>query len=154
MKRSLSANKTRGFSLLEVLVVIVVLGILLAIGVANYASYARSVRFREINNRVAQLFQDTAARAVNRGKAFTISFNLNQSTGADMTVTGDGTSETIMLENDAELTSVTNAIGNRTSFAFDARGRSNEPSTLVVSTKLGSFTGKVRLLVTGKTVIQ
>jgi prepilin-type N-terminal cleavage/methylation domain-containing protein len=149
-------QKNQGFSLIEMLIVISVLAILAAIGVANYNSYARSVRFREVNNRIAQLFQDTSARAINLSKQFTITFTLNQAAGADITVTGDGKSETISLESDAELTSVKykTKTANVTSLEFDARGRTTDPDTLVVSTQLGSLTGTVRLLATGKTVIQ
>jgi prepilin-type N-terminal cleavage/methylation domain-containing protein len=149
-------QKNRGFSLIEMLIVISVLAILAAIGVANYNSYARSVRFREVNNRIAQLFQDTSARAINRSAEFTMTFTLNQAGGADITVTGDGKSETISLESDAELTSVKykSKTANITSLVFDTRGRTTDPDTLVVSTQLGSLTGTVRLLATGKTVIQ
>ena len=155
MKRSVS-QKNRGFSLIEMLIVISVLAILAAIGVANYNSYARSVRFREVNNRIAQLFQDTSARAINRSTKFTMTFTLNQVAGADITVTGDGVSETISLESDAELTSVKykTKTANVTSLEFDARGRTSDPDSLVVGTQLGSLTGTVRLLATGKTVIQ
>jgi prepilin-type N-terminal cleavage/methylation domain-containing protein len=148
-------HKTQGFSLLEVLIVISVLSILAAIGVFNYNTYAQSVRMREVSNRVAQLFQDTSARANNQGAQFTLSFNLNQAAGTDITLTGYGKTETIALEGNAELTSVKYASGsNVTTIVFDARGRRTDPSTLLVGTKLGSLTGTVRLLVTGKTVVQ
>jgi prepilin-type N-terminal cleavage/methylation domain-containing protein len=155
MKRH-AGQKNRGFSLIEMLIVISVLAILAAIGVANYNSYARSVRFREVNNRIAQLFQDTSARAINRSAEFTMTFTLNQAAGVDITVTGDKSSETISLESDAELTSVKykSKTTNVTSLVFDTRGRTTDPDTLVVSTQLGSLTGTVRLLATGKTVIQ
>jgi prepilin-type N-terminal cleavage/methylation domain-containing protein len=155
MKRRAS-QKSQGFSLIEMLIVISVLAILAAIGVANYNSYARSVRFREVNNRIAQLFQDTSARAINLSKKFTVTFTLNQTTGADITVTGDGKIETISLESDAELTSVKykTKTTNVTSLEFDTRGRTTNPDSLVVGTQMGSLTGTVRLLATGKTVIQ
>jgi prepilin-type N-terminal cleavage/methylation domain-containing protein len=147
-------TKTKGFSLLEVLIVISILSILAAIGVFNYNAYARSVRMREVNNRVAQLFQETSTRAINRGKAYAITFTLNQTAGQDITITGEKT-ETVSLEADAEITSVKYAGGsNVTSLDFDARGNRTDPSTVVVSTKLGDLTGTVRLLVTGKTVLQ
>jgi prepilin-type N-terminal cleavage/methylation domain-containing protein len=151
-----ASYKNRGFSLIEMLIVISVLAILAAIGVANYNSYARSVRFREVNNRIAQLFQDTSARAINRSKSVTMTFMLNQTAGADITVTGDDKSETISLEGDAELTSVKykTKTTNITSLEFDARGRTSDPDSLVVGTQMGSLTGTVRLLATGKTVIQ
>ncbi len=155
MKRRAS-QKSQGFSLIEMLIVISVLAILAAIGVANYNSYARSVRFREVNNRIAQLFQDTSARAINLSKKFTVTFTLNQTAGADITVTGDGKIESISLESDAELTSVKykTKTTNVTSLEFDTRGRTTNPDSLVVGTQMGSLTGTVRLLATGKTVIQ
>jgi prepilin-type N-terminal cleavage/methylation domain-containing protein len=161
MTQARRTRQTHGFSLLEMLVVIAVLAILAAIGIFNYNAYARSVRLREVNNRVAQLFQDTSARAINEGQQITISFNLNQAVGADLTVTGTGINESVQLESDAELTSVQNADGvAQTSMNFDARGRVRDaasnlnPSSLIVSTRLGDLTGSVRLLSTGKTVIQ
>jgi prepilin-type N-terminal cleavage/methylation domain-containing protein len=155
MKRPVR-QKVRGFSLIEMLIVISVLAILAAIGVANYNSYARSLRLREVNNQIAQLFQDTSAQAINRSSKFTMTFTLNQAAGADITVSGDGGSETISLESDAELTSVKykTKTANVTNLEFDARGRTSDPDPLVVGTRLGSLTGTVRLLATGKTVIQ
>jgi prepilin-type N-terminal cleavage/methylation domain-containing protein len=151
-----STSKTAGFSLLEMLLVLAVLGILSAISVFNYNNYARSVRMKEVSNRVAQLFQDTSARAINKGTAIKIDFSLNQAAGADMTISGDGPGiETISLENDAEITSVqSTAAGAQTSVTFNARGQMKTGSTLVVKTQLGTQTRTVRLLVTGKTVIQ
>ncbi len=145
----------QGFSLLEMLMVLAVLAILAAIGFANYAAYARSVRMREVNNQIAQLFQDTSVRAINRGKSFTINFALNQTTGVDLTVIGDGETRTIALEDDAALTSVNDKVSARSSVTFNARGRrEGNPSTLIVGTQLGALTGTVRLLLTGKTVVQ
>jgi prepilin-type N-terminal cleavage/methylation domain-containing protein len=148
-------QNTQGFSLLEMLMVLAVVAILAAIGFANYAAYARSVRMREVNNQIAQLFQDTSARAINSGKSFTINFALNQTTGIDLTVIGDGETRTIALENDAALSNVQDKIGARSSITFNARGRrEGNPSTLIVGTRLGALTGTVRLLFTGKTVVQ
>jgi type IV pilus assembly protein PilA len=155
-------KRNQGFSLLEVLIVIVVLGILLAIGVANYNAYARSVRMKEVGNQIAQLFQETSARAINRGTSFTIAFKLNQEAGADLTVTGESKTQDISLESDAELTAVSDSTSARSSITFNARGRrvksdtdpTPDPSTLVVNAQLGTLTKTVRLLVTGKTVIQ
>jgi hypothetical protein len=85
-----------------------------------------------------------------------VTFTLNQTAGADITVTGDGKIETISLESDAELTSVKykTKTTNVTSLEFDTRGRTTNPDSLVVGTQMGSLTGTVRLLATGKTVIQ
>ena len=155
-------KRNNGFSLLEVLIVIVVLGILMAIGIFNYNTYARSVRMKEVGNQIAQLFQETSARAINRGTSFTIDFKLNQKAGADLTVTGDGTSQDISLESDAELTAISDSAGARSSITLNARGRrvksDTDPtpdlSTLVIKSQLGTLSKTVRLLVTGKTVIQ
>jgi prepilin-type N-terminal cleavage/methylation domain-containing protein len=155
--------RTQGFSLLEVLIVMVVLGILLAIGAANYNAYARSVRMKEVSNRIAQLFQDTSARAINRGTTFTIDFYLNQTSGIDLTVSGDKDSQDISLEGDAELTTVTDPAGApRSSVTFNARGRriqsptdsTPDASTIILNAQLGTLSRTVRLLGTGKTVIQ
>jgi prepilin-type N-terminal cleavage/methylation domain-containing protein len=149
-----------GFSLLEVLIVIVVLGILMAIGAANYNAYARSVRMKEVSNQIAQLFQETSARAINRGTSLRIEFKLNQEAGADLTVSGGGPDQEISLESEAELTAVNDGAGARSSITFNARGQrikidgTPDASTLVVNSQLGTLTRTVRLLVTGKTVIQ
>jgi type IV pilus assembly protein PilE len=154
--------RVHGFSLLEVLIVIVVLGILMAIGAANYNAYARSVRMKEVGNRIAQLFQDTSARAINRGTTLTIDFYLNQKAGIDLTVTGDKGSQDISLEGDAELTTVTDPAGARSSVTFNARGRriqsptdsTPDASTIIINAQLDTLTRTVRLLGTGKAVIQ
>jgi prepilin-type N-terminal cleavage/methylation domain-containing protein len=146
--------KNAGYSLLELIIVIAILSILATIGVLNYNNYNRTLQLREVNNSIAQLFQDTAARAINRNTSFTITFNLNQIGGADMSITGDGSSESFKLEADASITSVQVKGLNQSSIEFNTRGRPSNADALVLKTSMGNLTGTVRLLNTGKTVVQ
>jgi type IV pilus assembly protein PilE len=146
-------TRNQGFTLLEILIVLGIIGVLAAIGFPNLMAYQRSVNMNEIANRVAQNFRDLSSRAVNNSAAQTVKFVLNAGAGADMEITGS-TSENITLDRDAKFTAVKVGSTDVTTVGFDVRGRPTNPATLVISVGFADQTRTIRLLPTGKTVVQ
>ena len=147
-------RKTQGITMLEIILVVSVLAILAAIGFPNFAAYQRSLRLREANNQIAQLFQESAARAINESREVEVKFLLNDPAGPDLRVKVNGVSDDIKLEGDTLLESANVGGTPLGKVTFNARGRPSNTGTLVLQSKLGGSSGTVRLLTTGKTVIQ
>jgi prepilin-type N-terminal cleavage/methylation domain-containing protein len=145
--------RNRGFTLLEILIVLGIIGVIAAIGFPNLMAYQRSVNMKEVANRVAQNFRDLSSRAVNNSAAQNVKFVLNAGAGADMEITGS-TSENITLDQDAKFTAVKVGTTDVTTVGFDVRGRPTNASTLVITVGFADQTRTIRLLPTGKTVVQ
>jgi prepilin-type N-terminal cleavage/methylation domain-containing protein len=144
-----------GFTLLEILIVLGILAILLSIGFPQYAAYQRGLVMRDVSNQIAQLLRETGARAKAETTALTVNFQLDRPEGDDITISdGKTATKTIKLEHDASLKSVLMGGVPRTSVTFDVRGRPNNPAPIVIAANFADRTATVRLLTTGKTVIQ
>ena len=147
--------RASGLTLLEILVVVGILAILLSIGFPQYAAYQRGLVMRDVSNQIAQLLRETGARAKAETTALTVNFLLDRPDGDDFTISdGKTATKTIRLERDASLTSVLMAGLPRTSVTFDVRGRPNNPAPIVIDAIFGDRQARVRLLTTGKTVMQ
>jgi prepilin-type N-terminal cleavage/methylation domain-containing protein len=144
----------KGFTLLELLVVMSMMGILGAIAAPNLMSYQRSVALKEARNQVVQTLRDASARAIVESAPQTVTFSLSQTTGSDLSITAGAVTRHVSLERDAILSSVTSNSVAVTSVIFDVRGRPNNSAPLVITATLGDKSGQVRLLPTGKTVIR
>jgi prepilin-type N-terminal cleavage/methylation domain-containing protein len=139
-----------GLTLLEILIVVGILAILLSIGFPQYASYQRGIVMRDVSNQIAQLLRDTGARAKAETDAFTVEFLLNQPAGDDIRIRSASKTSTVRLERDASIT----AVDGQTSVVFNVRGRPNNTKPIVIHAAFADRTAQVRLLTTGKTVIQ
>ena len=146
--------RVKGFTLLEILIVMAMLGVLAAIGFPALASYQRSTIMREVSNNIAQVLQDSSARAVADSAAQTVTFTLNSAAGTDLTMTAGGVSRTLTLDRDAKLTSVKEGTTDVTSVIFDVRGRPNNAAAIAINVAFEDRTASVRLLATGKTVVR
>jgi prepilin-type N-terminal cleavage/methylation domain-containing protein len=147
-------SRQAGFTLLEILVVIGILAILLAIGFPQYAAYQRGLIMRDVSNQIAQLLRETGARAKAETRALTINFLLNRADGDDFTISSGTTSSNVRLERDASINSVLMNGLAKTSVTFDVRGRPNNTKPVVIRAVFADRNAQVRLLITGKTVIQ
>jgi prepilin-type N-terminal cleavage/methylation domain-containing protein len=146
-------TRNQGFTLLEILIVLGFIGVLAAIGFPNLMAYQRSVNMNDVANSIAQSFRDLSSRAVSDSAAQNVKFLLNAGAGADMEITGSK-SENITLNQDAKLTSVKVGTNNVTTVGFDVRGRPTNAATLVITVGFADQTRTIRLLPTGKTVVQ
>jgi prepilin-type N-terminal cleavage/methylation domain-containing protein len=143
-----------GFTLLEILIVIGILAILLAIGFPQYAAYQRGLVMRDVSNQIAQLLRETGARAKSETRALTVNFLLDRPDGDDFTISSGTTSNNVRLERDASISSVLMNGLVKTSVTFDVRGRPNNTKPVVIQAVFADRNVQVRLLTTGKTVIQ
>lgn len=151
---STSFSRQAGFTLLEILIVIGILAVLLAIGFPQYAAYQRGLVMRDVSNQIAQLLRETGARAKSETRALTINFLLNRTDGDDFTISSGTTSSNVRLERDASIRSVLMNGLAKTSVTFDVRGRPNNTKPVVIQAVFADRNVQVRLLTTGKTVIQ
>ncbi len=147
-------SRQAGFTLLEILIVIGILAILLSIGFPQYAAYQRGLVMRDVSNQIAQLLRETGARAKSETRALTINFLLNRADGDDFTISSGTSSSNVRLERDASIDSVLMNGLAKTSVTFDVRGRPNNTKPVVIRAVFADRKAQVRLLTTGKTVIQ
>lgn len=82
----------KGFTLIEVLIVIVIMGILMAVAAPELLELSRNAKFKE----AAQLASSTLRRA--RGQAINLNQNVNVSFTLDDTAANDNNSVTIGTE--------------------------------------------------------
>jgi prepilin-type N-terminal cleavage/methylation domain-containing protein len=143
-----------GLTLLEILVVVGILAILFSIGFPQYAAYQQGLVMREVGNQIAQLLRDTGARAKSETTALTVNFLLDRAEGDDISISSGSATNTVRLERDASISSVTMAEAPKTSVTFDVRGRPNNTEVIVIDAVFGDRKTQVRLLTTGKTVLQ
>ena len=147
-------SRQAGFTLLEILIVLGILAVLLAIGFPQYAAYQRGLVMRDVSNQIAQLLRETGARAKSETRALTVNFLLNRADGDDFTISSGTTSSNVRLERDASIRSVLMNGVAKTSVTFDVRGRPNNTKPVVIQAVFADRSAQVRLLTTGKTVIQ
>jgi prepilin-type N-terminal cleavage/methylation domain-containing protein len=147
-------SRQAGFTLLEILVVIGILAILLSIGFPQYAAYQRGLVMRDVSNQIAQLLRETGARAKSETRALTVNFLLDRPDGDDFTISSGTASSNVRLERDASISSVLMNGLAKTSVTFDVRGRPNNTKPVIIQAVFADRNVQVRLLTTGKTVIQ
>jgi hypothetical protein len=109
---------------------------------------------RDVSNQIAQLLRETGARAKSETRALTINFLLNPAAGDDFTISDGTTSSNVRLEHDASISSVSMNGVAKTSVTFDVRGRPNNTKPVIIHAVFADRNAQVRLLTTGKTVIQ
>jgi prepilin-type N-terminal cleavage/methylation domain-containing protein len=151
---SMHLSRQSGLTLLEILIVMGILAILLSIGFPQYAAYQRGLVMRDVSNQIAQLLRETGARAKAETTALTVNFLLDRGDGDDFTISSGAQSRNVRLERDASLRAVVMGGSARTSVTFDVRGRPNNSAPIVIDAVFADRNAKVRLLTTGKTVIQ
>lgn len=143
----------KGFTLLELLVVISMIAVLSSIGYSQLLSYQRSMVFREARNQIIQILRDASTQAIVNSTPHTVKF-FNQGVGSDITVTANGKTRTYFLERAGRLSAFKAAGVSVSTVIFDVRGRPNNTAPLVITVNIAEFSGNVRLLPTGKTVMK
>src|SRR5262245_5169027 len=68
-------HSTRGFSLMELMIVLVVFGLLLGFGIPSYQKYSQTQQLRGASENLVQTIQLQRSRAMATGQSVVINFN-------------------------------------------------------------------------------
>ncbi len=89
---------SQGFSLLEMLIVVGVLGLVAAIFVPNFLSLLRQIRLTSAANRISSLVQQTRVRAIKDGASYTVGVSGAEVVGRGLLNSGLDTTNDISIE--------------------------------------------------------
>lgn len=120
----------RGFSLIELMVVVAIAGVLFAFAIPNYHSYILSQQLRGTSQNLVQTLQLQRTRAMATGQAVTLNFNTG--TPNAWTVMGDGRSRRTPLPR-----GVTYVSAAPTSLILGSNGRLNTSGLVVFQSRTG-----------------
>jgi len=121
----------RGFSLMELMAVLVVFGILVGFGLPNFQHYALSQKLHGTCENLVQTIQLQRSRAMATGQSVTLNFNT--AAPAAWTVLGGGHSNVTPLPND-----ISYASANPGSIILDRFGRVNTSGLVVFQNRTGT----------------
>jgi len=69
------ASRQRGFSLIELMIVLVIFGMLIGFSIPSYARYVQTQKLRGTSENLVQTIQLQRARAMATGQSVTLNFN-------------------------------------------------------------------------------
>lgn len=142
----MNKRMARGFTLLEVLIVLVVLGILLAIAVPNLMRLIRTNQVREAAQVTAAAVRRAGGLALTHSRSFTLSVSTDKKT-LSWADSDNSSAGTVILPNDVQLS----AIAPSGPLAFSGRGLPVQQVQLTVS-RYG-ISKNVVVLPTGKVLL-
>jgi len=122
----------RGFSLLELMSVLVIFGLLLGFGIPQYQHYALTQKLRGTSENLVQTIQLQRSRAMATGQNVTLNFNTAAPAG--WTVLSGGRQNQMTLPRD-----ITYASANPTSLIIDRFGRMNASGLVVFQNRTGAL---------------
>ena len=136
----------QGFSLIELVIVLVVFGIILSFGLPSFWRYSQTQQLRGTSENLAQTIQLQRSRAMATGQ--NVNINFNTATPNAWTVMGEGRSNRKLLPR-----GVTYASANPTTLTLTRDGQVNT-SGLVVFQDLAGSRDTVSIQVSGLTLIR
>lgn len=123
--------RPRGFSMIELMIVVLIFGMLVGFGVPSYQKYSRSQRLRGTSENLVQLIQLQRSRAMATGQDIRVNFNT--AAPAAWTCIGEGRSSRTLLPNGITYLSAT------PDFLILSRdGRANTSGTIVFTNTTGN----------------
>lgn len=133
------ASRQRGFSLIELMIVLTIFGMLIGFSIPSYQKYSRSQRLRGTSENLVQTIQLQRSRAMATSQSIRINFNT--ATPAAWTCMGEGRSNRMLLPNGISYLSANPAF-----LILQRDGRVNTSGTIVfANTDGGSDTVSVQL---------
>lgn len=148
---------SRGFTLVEMLVVLAILGILLALGVGPYRQYQQAIQMKDAALNVSQQVQLASSTSLKYNQPYQLSFFTGKTEKGKMSLAPSSTptSTTVTtLENGAYISQVLQGTSSLTTpIIFNGRGRpTNIDQPVNISVNLGTRQRVVRVLPTGKVI--
>jgi len=139
-------RNSHGFSLIELVMVLLVFGIVLAFGIPSYWRYQQSQALRGTSENLVQTIQLQRSRAMAVGQS--VAINFNTAAPAGWTVLAAGVSNQRQLPK-----GVTYASANPASLTIDKSGRVNTSGLVVFQGRNGA-TDTVSVQISGMAVIR
>jgi len=124
-------DTSRGFSLIELMIVLIIFGMLVGFAVPSYQKYSKSQRLRGASENLVQTIQLQRSRAMATGQNVTINFNTTAPMG--WTCMSGGRSSRTSLPNGVQYVSAT---PNQLVLSRD--GRVNTSGTVIFRNDNGS----------------
>ena len=139
-------HSTRGFSLMELMTVLVVFGLALGFGIPSYHRYLQTQKLRGTSENLVQTIQLQRSRAMATGQSVTINFNTADPAGWTCFSAGRSNRSPLPL-------GVTYASANPTSLVLTRDGRVNTSGTIVFVNRAGN-SDTVSVLLSGLALIR
>lgn len=136
----------QGFSLMELMIVLVVFGIVLSFGIPSFWRYSLTQQLRGTSENLVQTIQLQRSRAMATGQDVTINFNTAAPNA--WTVMGQGRSNRKLLPR-----GVTYASANPTTLTLTRDGQVNTSAVVILQGRTG-LTDTVSIQVSGLTLIR
>lgn len=143
----------RGFSLVEILVVLAVLGIALSIGYTGLQRWVSFARVQAGSQELIRLIRDVGSKALNTGQAHSIEVSVNGNSLVWHSNDAGATSQTTQLPNGVTVSYFNNPQGNG-KVDFTGRGLPNTSSNYQLKVKYQNLERTIVVLLSGKAVVQ
>ena len=139
-------HSTRGFSLMELMIVLVIFGLILGFGIPSYQRYSQTQQLRGASENLVQTIQLQRSRAMATGQSVVINFNT--AAPAAWTCISGGRANRKQLP-----LGVTYASANPASLVLTRDGRVNTSGTIVFVNRAGN-SDTVSVLLSGLALIR
>ncbi len=99
LKSATGKSNQAGFTLIEILVVIVIIGIMMTIALLSFGDFGKSKELRLLNDRLASLIEFTRIRAIITANSYKLDINQHGYTFYKLTRSSKATSWQVMTAN-------------------------------------------------------
>ena len=139
-------SQSRGFSLIELMIVLIIFGALIGFGIPSFHKYSQTQRVRGTSENLVQTIQLQRSRAMATGQSVTLNFNTGTPPG--WTSISEGRSSHHPLPN-----GVTYASAAPNQLILSRDGRVNTSGTIVFTNRTG-WTDTVSVQISGFALIR
>ena len=150
-------RRDAGFSLVELIITIVLLGIVAAIAVPSYRGWADNTNLKGAARMISSDFYDTRARAMAENRAYTVTYNPDPNNSYTITAPAVVTPVVMAAVNETRNFSefggvrLTSVNGGATAIAMTIQSRGSvSPAGPIVVTNVRNSTGTITILMTGR----